>query len=257
VVSFIIGTTIKDAFNFLNGSWLRIIGIVLLCYIIKLILGTLPVQGSVSIQMSPVAVASSETFKSLVIASLVNSILFFIMIDYITKTQYTMRKRFVNACTYPFRNWQLLYKGLAVFFISNLFLYIMGMMMIYGGVGSLFTFAAGASLWTGILFIAYLLLFSATIWLFLGISQAMYILYDNPDAGIFSSIKESYSLMKGYKWSLLGLFLLTAIGLILGVLLFGVGLILSLVLYEVVRLIFHRELLQKRRQREWHAKISE
>ncbi|WP_281974378.1 DUF975 family protein [Halobacillus litoralis] len=253
----IIGATIKDALNFLNGKWLRGIGIVLLCYIIKLVLETLPVQGSISIQMAPVAVASSETLISLVITSVVNSILFFIMIDYITNTQYTMRKRFVKACTYPFRNWHLLYKGLAVFFITNLLLYVIGMMMIYAGLGSLFTYAAGVSLWSGILFAAYLLVFAFIIWLFLGISQAMYILYDDPGSGIYSSMKESFLLMKGYKWPLLGLFVLTGIGLILGVLLFVVGLVVSLAIYEVSRLVFYRALIQKRRQREWHAKFNE
>ncbi|KHE71014.1 hypothetical protein [Halobacillus sp. BBL2006] len=95
-------TVLKDAFDRLNGNWLRIIGMVILCYLIKLFIETLPIQGSISIQMSPMAVASSETLQSLLLGALINSILFFILIDYISLTQQTMRKRFLNAIIYPF-----------------------------------------------------------------------------------------------------------------------------------------------------------
>ncbi|WP_226577913.1 DUF975 family protein [Halobacillus litoralis] len=251
-----IGSTLKDAVNILNGNWLKIIGMVVFTYFIKLVLETLPVQGTVSIQMTPMTVASSETILSLLVASAVNSVLFFVLVDYITQTQYTMRKRFVRACTYPFRNWQLLYKGLIVFFLSNFLIFLIGMMLIYGGIGSLFTYAAGISIATSLLVIAYLLLFTLLIWLFLGISQSMYILYDDPDVGVFKSLKDSFSLMKGHKWALLALFVLTGLALIIGVLLVVIGAILSLVLYEVARFAFYRELKRKKRLLDWQEKVN-
>lgn len=253
----IIGNSVKEAFNLLNGNWLKIVGIVLLSYFIKLLIGTLPVQGTVSIQMSPLSIASSENLLSLAIASVVNSIIFFVMIDYITNTQHTMKKRFVNAWTYPFRNWQLLYKGTAVLFLSNLLLYIEGMMMLSAGISSLFLLGASINLNAGIIIAAYLLLFLLILWLFLGISQAVYLLYDDPKRGFFSSIKESFSLMKGHKLALLGIFILTGIGIIAGAFLLLIGAILCIVLYEVVRLAFYRELLRKKRQQEWQAKVNE
>ncbi|KHE71015.1 DUF975 family protein [Halobacillus sp. BBL2006] len=142
-------------------------------------------------------------------------------------------------------------------FITNFLLYLIGMMTIYAGIGTLFSYVGGVTLKTGGVFFVYLLLFSFIIWLYLGISQAMYILYDDPKAGIFPSIKNSFSLMNGHKGTLLGLFVLTGVGLILGALLFVVGAIVSLVVYEVSRLAFYRNLLQMKRQKEWHAKVNE
>lgn len=226
---------------------------VILCYFIKLLAGTLPVQGTLQIQFSPLAVFNSETFRSLLIAAFVNSVIFFIMIDYITNTRRTMKKRFTRACTYPFRHWKLLYKGLAIFFLSNLLIYIIGMMVVYAGIGSLFLLGTAMNVWSILISFAYFLLFSIFVWLFLSISQAWYILYDDPDTGIFTSIKRSFHLMKGSRWSLLGFFVLTGVGMVLGALLIFVGLIFCLVLYEVMRLTFYRELLRKRRREEWQA----
>ncbi|MFG6147711.1 hypothetical protein [Halobacillus sp. B23F22_1] len=56
---------------------------------------------------------------------------------------------------------------------------------------------------------------------------------------------------------MLGLFLITGGGLILGLGLFGVGVVIALVLYETARLAFYHELLQKKRQNEWRAKVEE
>lgn len=252
----IIKTSVNEAFRILDGHWLKIIGMVVLIYFIQLVLSTLPVQGTISIQMSPLAVASSENLQSMAVASLVNSTLFFIMIHYITNTAHTMRNRFLNAWTYPFRNWKLLYKGWIVLFISNFFLYVFGMMIIYALLGGLFLLVAGLDIFTGIALAAYLLVFLFILWLFLGLSQAMYLLYDDPEKGILSSIKESFSLMKGYKLSLLGIFLLTGIGMIVGVILLVIGAILSLVIFEVVRLAFYRELLRRKRRQEWSDKVN-
>lgn len=247
----------KDAFRLLNGNLFKILGIVVLCYFIKLVAETLPVQGSVFIEMNPVSVASTNNFQYLILASIVNSILFFVMIDYIINTQHTMRKRFVHACTYPFRHWRLLYKGLIIFFCLYLLVSTMGMMVIYGGFIGLAFLAAEINVWTISVSTAYILMFLIFIWLFLGISQAPYILYDNPSAGVFKSIKESFSLMKGYKWSLIGLLILSAISMIVGALIFIIGAVVSIVLFELVRLTFYQELLRKKRQREWHAKVED
>lgn len=226
---------------------------VILCYFIKLLAGTLPVQGTLQIQFSPLAVFNSETFRSLLIASFVNSVIFFVMIDYITNTQRTMKKRFARACTYPFRHWKLLYKGLAVFVLSNLLIYIIGMMVVYAGIGSLFLVGSAMNVGSILVSFAYFLLFSIFVWLFLSISQAWYVLYDDPDTGIFTSIKKSFHLMKGSRWSLLGFFVLTGVGMVLGALLILIGLVFCVVLYEVMRLTFYRELLRKRRREEWQA----
>ncbi|WP_152640140.1 DUF975 family protein [Virgibacillus necropolis] len=241
-----IGTVYKDTLHILQGNWLKIIGMVILCYLIKFSIETLPIQGSISIRMDSLAVVSSEILQTLLLGALINSILFFMLIDYITRTQVTMRKRFLTAITHPFRQSRLLYKGFFVLIITNLLLYIIGMMSIY----------AGLSVKSALLFFAYLLLYAFFIWLFLGISQAMYILYDDPKVGIFRCIRNSFSMMKGKRWQLLGLFLLAGVGLILGALLLMIGVLVVLVMYEVGRLAFYRELMRKNRQEEWYEKVS-
>lgn len=77
----IVGTSIKDAFQLLRGSWLKIIGVVVLAYVIKLVFETLPVQGTVQVRMEPLTIANTNNLLSLALAAAVNSILFFIMID--------------------------------------------------------------------------------------------------------------------------------------------------------------------------------
>ncbi|MCA1023786.1 DUF975 family protein [Halobacillus litoralis] len=250
-----LGSSIKDGFRILDGNWLRIIGVVFLCYMIKLIAGTLPVQGTVIINFDPLAVLNSETLVSLVLASVLNSFLFFIMVDYITNTSYTMRRRFAKACAFPFQNWQLLYKGMVVFFLFNLLLTIIGMMTIYAALGGLASIAGGSLTVLG-LYGVLLLLFTGVVWLFLSISQVAYILYDEPAAGILSGLKQSISMMKGSRWPLLGLFLLMMVATMLGALLIGIGAFVSIAIFEVVRLSFYKELLQKRRREEWHAKVN-
>ncbi|RKQ33982.1 DUF975 family protein [Oceanobacillus halophilus] len=252
-----IGTVLKGAMDILNRNWLKIIGMVLLIYLIKLVIGTLPIQGTLSIKMDPLAVATSETLQSLLIGAFVNSILFFILIQYITLTKNTMGNRWMTAITYPFRNARLLYKGVIIFVLNNLLIYFIGMLIIYTGIGAVVIAAAGWNVRTGIVILIYLVLYAILFWLYLGISQTMYLLHDDPKLGIFRSIKNSFSLMKGYRWSLLGLFLLTGIALIIGVFLFVIGAIFSLVLYEVARLAFYQELLRKKRQKEWHDKVND
>lgn len=251
-----IGSSMNDALRILQGSWLKITGMVFLVYFIKILLETLPVQGTVSIQMDPFSVASSDTLISLAIAALVNSLLFYALVDYITLSEYTMRKRFVKACTYAFRNPKLLYKGWVVFFLINLLLYIMGMMTVYAGMGAVLVYASGIHVTSLLLTAAYAALYILLIWVYLGISQTMYVLYEDPDAGIFRSMKNSFSLMKGHKWPLLGLLVLSALAILLGIVLFVVGAIVALVLYEVARLAFYRDTLRKRRQREWREQVE-
>ncbi|MBN8233938.1 DUF975 family protein [Halobacillus kuroshimensis] len=250
-----LGSSIKNGFRVLEGNWLRIIGVVFLCYIIKLIAGTLPVQGTIIINFDPLAVLNSETLLSLVLASVLNSFLFFIMVDYITNTAYTMRRRFAKACAFPFQNWQLLYKGAIVFFLSNVLLTIIGMMAIYAALGGLVSIAGG-SLTVLALYGVLLLIFAGVVWLFLSITQAVYILYDDPDIGVMAGLKQSFSMMKGSRWPLLGLFLLMMVATMLGALLIGLGAFVSIAIFEVVRLSFYKELLQKRRREEWHAKVN-
>ncbi|KGA96757.1 hypothetical protein AJ85_01540 [Alkalihalobacillus alcalophilus ATCC 27647 = CGMCC 1.3604] len=249
--------TFNEAFRLLHNSWLRVIGIVLLVYFIKVAAGTLPISGTVVIEMNPFYVLTSNTLTTLLFGALLNSILFFIMIDYILLSQHTMRRRFVTACSYPFRNPKLLYKGVIVLAISYLLLHIIGMMSIYAVIGSLFTASVGFNIRLFIVLFIYLLIFALIIWLYLGISQSLYILYDDPDISVFRSIKRSFFLMKGARWSLIGFIVLSFIGMIIGTLLLVVTGFIILVIYEVGRLAFYQTLLQRKRQKEWQDKIKE
>ncbi|WP_112181095.1 DUF975 family protein [Paraliobacillus zengyii] len=246
----------KEAMTILSNNWLKIIGMVLLTYFIKLLLGTVPIQGSVSIRMDPLAVSSLDSIQSLLIGPLVNSILFFILLQYIILTKNTMRKRFLTAITYPFRNARLLYKGLIVLIISNFLLYLIGMLAIYTVIIFLAIIPVGLNLGTGSIIAGFIILYGILFWLYLGTSQALYLLHDDPKLGIFRSVKQSFSLMKGNRWSLFGLFLLTGLGFIIGILLLLVGAIFSIVVYEVARLAFYRELLRKKRKKEWQDKVQ-
>ncbi|GAB3045021.1 hypothetical protein GCM10027286_04310 [Virgibacillus ainsalahensis] len=252
-----IGTAFKEAIDILNRNWLKIIGMVLFIYVIKLLIGTLPVQGTVSLRFDPMSVATSESLKTLLLKAFVNSILFFIMIQYITLTKQTMRGRLLTSIIYPFRHPRLLYKGVIVLFLNNFMLYFFWMLLLYTGFGGLLIYAAGLDIRSGIVILGIILIYALLFWLYAGISQALYLLHDDPKLNIFRSIKKSFSLMKGYRWSLLGLFVLTGLGLIIGILLFMIGAIFTLVLYEVVRLAFYQELLRKKRQQEWLDKVAE
>ncbi|GAE27755.1 hypothetical protein JCM9140_3912 [Halalkalibacter wakoensis JCM 9140] len=241
--------------HFVYGNWLKITGMVLLVYIIKMLLGTMPISGTMIIRFDPLSVLTSRTLMSLLAGALVNSILFFIMIDYITRSEQTMSKRFQRACTYPFRHPQLLFKGFFVLFITYLFIQMISLMSIYSVLGTLFMIAADINVRLMMVFVAFVSLFALFIWLFLGLSQVLYILYDDPKKGTFRSMKESFSIMKGHRWALFGFFLLTGVAFILGFVLFLIGAIVSLVIFEVARLAFYRDLLRKKRQKEWLEKV--
>ncbi|MFD1851943.1 hypothetical protein [Oceanobacillus bengalensis] len=252
-----IGAAFRDALDILNRNWLKIIGMVLLIYIVKLLMGTLPIQGTIILRFDPLAMVTSESLRTLIVRALTNGILFFILIQYITLTKQTMRGRLVTAITYPFRHPRLLYKGTIVLFLTNIILYFFWMLILYTGLGGTLIYAGGLSVRSGFVILVIVLLYVLLFWLFAGISQALYLLHDDPKLSTFRSIKESFSLMKGSRWSLLGLFVLTGLGLIIGMYLFIVGAIFTLVLYEVVRLAFYQELLRRKRQREWQDKLEE
>ncbi|UJL46321.1 DUF975 family protein [Virgibacillus sp. NKC19-16] len=251
-----IGTAYKDAFDILNRNWLKIIGMILLIYLIKLLIGTLPIQGSISIRFDPASVATSESLKTLAVRAFINSILFFIMIHYITLTNQTMRGRLLTAITYPFKNPRLLYKGVIVLFLTNFILYFFWMLLLYTAFGGLIISATGINIRSSIAILVIILVYVLFFWLYLGISQALYLLHDDPKLNTFRSIRRSFSLMKGYRWPLSGLLVLSGLGLIIGILLFMIGAIFALVLYELVRLAFYQELLRKKRQQEWRDKVA-
>ncbi|WP_444684548.1 hypothetical protein [Alkalicoccus luteus] len=252
----IVGTSIKDAFQLLRGSWLNIIGVVVLAYVIKLVFETLPVQGTVQVRMEPLTIANTNNLLSLALAAAVNSVLFFIIIDYITKTAHTMRRRFWSACAYPFKQWSLLYKGTAVFFMTYLLLDVVGTLFMYGGILGLFGNMMALQAGGAMLLAFYAGIFTLLIWILLGISQVGYILYEYPEKSLLKSIRESFTMMKGYRLSLLGLFVLAVISILAGALLFIIGAIVMIVVYEVVRLAFYQELKRRKRREEWHSKVN-
>lgn len=251
-----IGTTFKTAIDILNRNWLKIIGMVLFIYFIKFLIGTLPIQGTLILRFDPLAIATSESLRTLLVRSVVNSILFFILIQYITLTKQTMRGRLVKAVTYPFRHARLLYKGVIVLFLTYIILYFFWMLILYSSFSGALIFAAGLNIRSAFLILGIILLYALLFWLFAGISQGLYVLHDDPKLGTFRSIKKSFSLMKGHRLALLGLFGLTALGLIIGLYLFMVGAIFVLILYEVARLAFYQKLLRKKRLRDWQDKVE-
>lgn len=125
----------------------------------------------------------------------------------------------------------LLYKGAIVLFFTYTILYFLWMLILYTGLGGVLIYADRLSVLSVLVIFVVVLLYALIFWLLLGISQALYLLHDNPKLNVFRSIKESFSLIKGYRWSLLGLFILTGIGLVIGLYLFMVGAIFALVVY--------------------------
>ena len=246
----------REGWNILQLNWLKIIGMVFFVYTIKLLLGTLPIQGTVIIRFDPLDILTSDSLGELVVQSFVNGVLFFILVQYITLTDRTMRGRFVKAITFPFRNFRLLYKGLIVLFLTYILLSLFGLVVLYSFFGLLIILSAGLDGNSILLAVIFALLYTLFIWLLTGISQALYILHDDPSINTFRSIGRSFGLMRRNRWTLIGLFVLTGIGVIIGVLLLLVGVVITMVLFEVFRLAFYRELLRKKRQHEWQHKVE-
>lgn len=168
----------REGWNILQLNWLKIIGMVFLVYTIKLLLGTLPIQGTVIIRFDPLDILTSDLLGELVVQSFVNGVLFFILVQYITLTDRTMRGRFVKAITFPFRNFRLLYKGLIVLFLTYILLSLFGLVLLYSFFGLLYILSAGLDGYSILLAVIFALLYTLFIWLLTGISQALYILHD-------------------------------------------------------------------------------
>ncbi|UJL46451.1 hypothetical protein KFZ58_00235 [Virgibacillus sp. NKC19-16] len=107
-----------------------------------------------------------------------------------------------------------------------------------------------------LIILAVLLLFLLCVWIFLGLSQAMYIIYERPKTGLFGGVWRSFQLTKGHKWSLVGLFTLFLLWFTVGFIVVIIGIIVSLTFYHVTRVeyfkMLNRKCVWKDQQAEWH-----
>lgn len=103
-------------------------------------------------------------------------------------------------------------------------------------------------LFTGAISIGYFFIIAVSVgllYLYLGFSHVLYILYEDPQNGFFSAVSYSFQLAKGNRLPLMGLFFLFSLILALGLAVFIVGVFFSLVYYHMTRVEFYK-LLQSR-----------
>ncbi|MBU9712272.1 DUF975 family protein [Evansella tamaricis] len=247
-------SSMSSALDVLKGNWLKVMGIVILCYVIRVLLGTSRSSWNITgdgFSMSPMVFATSENITAIIIGAFFNSILFFTVIDVLSKLKTKERKNLFSSFLYAFKNPSLLYKGFIIHAINAVLLFLTVILYIISFLFLLNVFMEGFSSESIVRFGGILLPSVVCLWVFLGLSQAMYLLYEDPKTSIFNCIRRSFRMMKGHRLSLIGLYIIFLFVHSVGLMALVVGLFVTISFYEVTRLEYFHGLKQKERQREW------
>ncbi|WP_100012355.1 DUF975 family protein [Lentibacillus sediminis] len=247
-------TAEKAALRILKGNWISSVIFILLCYVGMFFLGNVYMSsvhfGEDGLSASLFSFSTAD-FIRIIPGSFVNSILVFAIIDYVYGIT-NEEKRFFRPFLYSFKHPSLLYKGFIVTGVIGLLMYFIG---IVGGILILSLMINGPAIFIDYGFVTVLLLFALCVWMFLGLSQAMYILYEQPKVGMFRSIRRSFQLTKGHKRSLMGLFALFILWFMVGFIVVIIGITVSLAFYHVTRVeyfkLLNRQHVWKDQQAEW------
>ncbi|WP_216827389.1 DUF975 family protein [Alkalihalobacterium elongatum] len=246
----------QSALEVLKGNWFKVIGIIFVCYMIKVFLGTSRSSWNISsdgVSMTPLVLASSENILVIIAAAFFNSILFFAIVDLISHIKFNSGKKFFSAFIYSFKNPSLLYKGFIINAISSLVIFFFWLTSVITLLNLLYVMLEGFQTDDIMKFFFVLLIPIALLWVFLGLSQAMYILYEDPKTNVIKCVIRSFKMMNGNRWSLIGLYVSFVLWFFLGLIALVVGLLASLAFFEVSRFEYFQMLKRKERQKQWQG----
>lgn len=237
----------QDALRLLRGNWLKAVSLVFVCYMIAVVTGTS--RSGISIRdgfsFSLWTFSTSDSLILIILGGFIASICFFAVVDLIYHIRIDNSKNIFTTFLYSFKNKSLLYKGFIIMALIRSLQFFGIFMFIISVLHVLFVFTGNYNT-SAILrllmicFIPFLIL-----WLQLGLSQCMYILYDQPKIKLYKCIYYSFKLMNGSRWALIGLYIVFIFWFFLGLLALVVGALWSLAFFEATRFVFYQTLKSK------------
>ncbi|WP_096186521.1 DUF975 family protein [Evansella halocellulosilytica] len=236
----------QSAREVLRGNWIKVVSLIFICYFIGILAGTNITTinfKSDGISISLLTFSTSDSILGILLAAFIGSIGFFAVVDLIHNIKYQDGRKFLSAFTYSFKNKSLLLKGFVVNSLIRLLQFFAVIIFVFAILQSLWIIGDQNLDMTKITIgIVLALLPLLLVWLFLGLSQAMYILYDKPKIKLTKSIYLSFKLMKGNKWSLIGLYISFIGWFFLGLLALIIGVFWSFTYFEAARFEFYQML---------------
>ncbi|MDQ0483945.1 DUF975 family protein [Guptibacillus hwajinpoensis] len=227
-----------NALHILKGNWMKVVSLVFITYLLISLAGadysTLSFNRG-GLSFSPLTFTSSLNIVGIILGSLIGSILFFALVDLIHSIKHHKDKKYLTSFFYGFRHRTLITKGFFILVVNRI---LQLAVAICTGSALFNLLLMNNPLRAGVLFIIALM----TGWLYLGISQCLYIFYDDPKVNVIKCISSSITLMKGRKLQLLGLYISFIGWFLLGLLAFIVGILWSIAYFKVSRFEFYESI---------------
>ncbi|MDP4549608.1 DUF975 family protein [Alkalihalobacillus macyae] len=192
-----------NALHILKGNWMKVVSLVFITYLLFSLAGTDYSTLSFNkggLSFSPFTFTSSLNLVGIILGSLIGSILFFALVDLIHCIKHHKNKKYLTSFLYGFRHRTLIIKGFFISVVNRLLQLVVAMCT---GAALFNLLLMNNPLRAGVLFIITLM----TGWVYLGISQCLYIFYDDPKVNFIKCISSSIRLMKGRKLQLVGLYI--------------------------------------------------
>lgn len=227
--------TKTSALHILKGNWMKVVSLVLITYLLISLTGAdfsrLSFQKG-GLSFSPLSFSSSVNIVGIVLGSLLGSILFFAIVDMIYHLKHNRKKSYFKFFSYGFKNKTLIIKGF-IFIVANRILQLIVAICIGGTLLNLTLMFDPIR--AGVL----LLISLVSGWLYLGLSQCMFILYDNPTVRFSKCLFMSISMMRRNKFKLIVLYISFIGWFSLGLIVFIVGVLWSIAYFKVSRFEFY------------------
>jgi uncharacterized membrane protein len=231
--------------SILKYNWIRVVGLMFITFVIELLSGTNLsnlYKRDGSIGFSLLSISSSGGLSFVFLGGLIGSILFFIIVDLIENIKRQEDRGYLTAFLYPFKNWSLLIKGSIIGIFNRILLFsfaiTLGIFVFNLLIVSMGGFTASSLISTAVM----LLIICISMWLYLGFSQALYILYEEPKLKLRKCIYYSFKMADGNRWWLIGFYLSFYFWFILGALALIVGVFWSMAYFQVSRFEFYHVL---------------
>ncbi|WP_209121230.1 DUF975 family protein [Alkalihalobacillus sp. BA299] len=164
------------------------------------------------------------------------------VVDLIYHIKYKEGNKFLKAFLYSFKNKSLLFKGFVILALSRLLQFFIVILLTITFLYFLIFLTGDVATPDIAKFIGLLVFSLIIVWIYLGLSQSMYILYERPKIKLFKCIYYSFKLMRGNRASLIGLYLIFGLWFLLGLVALVVGVLWILAFFEVSRVEFYQSL---------------
>ncbi|WP_175638442.1 DUF975 family protein [Metabacillus schmidteae] len=244
------------AFAVLKGNWFKVVFMMFLCFFIGVITGTgrsTLTFNNGDFNFRLLTFSASDSIFVVILGGFIGSICFFAIVDLIHNIKFNIRKRFLLTFLYSFKTKSLLIKGFLINSLNRLLQFGIVILTAIVIVNFLTLFIGELTGIRIIKLLGLILTIIIIIWVYLGLSQCMYLLYEEPKISILNCIKNSCKMMKGNRLSLISLYAIFSFWILLGLIAFVIGVLWSFAYFEVTKFEFYQMLKRKEKQKEWHG----